>query len=466
MEELKATSPLIIDADEEFVGLIEVDPQIKLAKPFIAKTGKKAQLIIANEINPIAAIFINLDLPATGNEPDAAQVIKFARSRRLEVPIYALGVKGAQMTDELLKMGVRGMVNKPINYSELLKVSSPHVSQFELGKVSEKSRLDPLDKEFSAPEPEFVPIVAKDFVSGTVTNFAIYARTNSGRYIKILHPGDEFDPIRLQNYLKKGVKYFHIRKEDQEQYLMFSERISSKIVSAKKKFSIKAQVSQTMNYGQETVSYLTSQGLNDSRVFHAINFSKNMQAVASKLAEENEAVADLILDVDCYEHGVSICMLTSLIAHASGIESKSAVQMVGMASLFHDIALPGSPKDLEYHDVDKMTEDEKRLYYSHPRLGAEMMQKIQGTHITVVQAIAQHHERKGQKAFAPDQERPKAVSGIAEMIGLADEYLRLIQRARAHPGMNMKSVLESEVFQLFSLDQVEAFNKVFFPKKK
>jgi response regulator RpfG family c-di-GMP phosphodiesterase len=228
---------------------------------------------------------------------------------------------------------------------------------------------------------------------------------------------------------------------------------------------IKVQVNMTLNCGQETINFLGAQGVNSARMTKAISFVENIQTVVSKLAHDNAMIASLMEDIISYDHGVSISMITSLIAHHAGIESTNALTILGTASLLHDIGLVGAQLGLEYEDISKMTEEQKRMYFAHPRVGAELLQKINGTHPLTVQAIAQHHERVGTKAFEPGQDRPKIIAGLAEIIGIANDYYDLIRRYQSDPSA-IKPIMEKELFKGFSFDTTEAFLKAFYPSKK
>jgi len=459
-------SPLIVDINDQFIFELTDNPQAKHNPPLIARTGKEAQLIIANSEIQIAGVFVNPGFYSDkrDNGPGPISVIKFSKKHRMSVPIYILN--GKDENDELVKLdfhelGVKQVLEFPITYTMILELVAPHVITFDPLKKS-KAKVDRLDSEVNDQDSDFIAIRAADFVSGSISHFSVYAKTGSGRYLKILHAQDAFDPKRLESYRKKGVDHFYIRKEDQEQHLKFVAQISNNILN-KNLGSVSIQAAQTLNYGQETIQFLQDQGISESRLSHAANFVGNIREVVSKMANENTLISKLMEDLIGYEHGVSVSMITSLMAHHTGIESANAVQIVGISSLLHDLGLVGAELGLEYEDISKMTKEQLEMYYAHPRVGSEMMAKVPGTHPTVIQAIAQHHERRGAKAFDPTATRPKAISGIAEMIGLANEYLDLAHKIKTDSSIDIKQYMEKEVYRGFSIDTVEAFKKALFP---
>ena len=463
----KPKSPLILDDDEVFIALLDQDPKTQRAKPLFARTGAEAQLILADQEVQIAGIFVN---PHSKTKeklkgPNVISVIKFAKRCRMNVPIYILCEKGASISEygiDCKELGVKEVLEKPVSYSKILELVAPHVITFEVTQIDATKNKDSLDREVQESDSEFVDIRAKDFISGSKSFFSLYAKTGSGRYLKILHAGDFFEPERLASYFKKGVEHFYIRKEDQEAHLKFTETLSNVMVK-KGMPSVEIQAAQTLNYGQETLKFLHQQGISESRLYHAANFVTNIQQVVGKMSGDQSTIAALMADIATYEHGVSTSMIASLVAHRMGIESDSAVQIVGISSMLHDIGLVGAGEHFEFEDIATMSQEQQALYFNHPKVGAEMMEKIPGTHPTVVQAILQHHERKGKNSFDPLKARMKGISGIAELIGITDEYLKAVHKFKNDPTFEIQKYMEKEVYRKFSLDTFDAFDKSLFP---
>ncbi len=466
MLKTKPKTPLIVDQDLAFLDQLKSDPLANAVGALFAKNGKEAQLILANPDLEIAGIFVNFSLSDGTTDLDCTAVTRFARSHQATTPVYALldpGIKVEQ--SDLDKKGIRSALQKPITLSSLVELVAPHAVAFNGAAASEKSKKDLLDVELSGADSEFVPIIATNFIAGAVSHFSVYVRMATGRFLKVVNAGDAFDPERVQNYLKKGVEFFYLRKEDHEQYVKFNSHISRKVV-LENKLPVSFQSTRVMNYGEETFKYLLNQGLNENRLVHAIGFVDNMNSVVMKLSDQVDIMSDLIKDIERYQHGVALTMVASLIAKELGIETASALQTVGLAGLLHDIGLAGALPGMEHLEVQAMSAEQKLIYYAHPRKAAEKLRTVSGIHESMVQAVLHHHERKGSKtAFDPSQDRPKGINGVAEIVGISDEYLHLVYKSKKDPALDIKQELQKVVFRGFSNDTVEAFSRALYPNR-
>ncbi len=456
----QAKAVLIVDADPEFLKQIQADPLAQANPPICVGSGKDAQKILADTNIGLSGIIINPNISTA--EPGCLSIARFARQMRSSVPMHLVYEDELTLSEDKLKnLGVRGFHKKPITFQKILELVAPQTIKLEPQKT-EASRTEAVKpgEETLEDDSLFVPIRAADFVSGSICNFNVYIMLGKGRYLKLLQSGDSFAPERLKTYLQKGVEFFHLRKEEQERYLQFCAKIAASL-SQNKKVSQQAKVNQAMNFGQETMNFLKKQGISEENMTYASDFVENVHAAVENMnLAHHDEFKNFMKDLANYDHGVSTSMITSLIAHVSGIESTSLIQIVGIASMFHDIGLLGMPPEVQSEDLTKMTEEQQILYHSHPRVGAEILSKIPGTHPSVIQAVLQHHERRGVVAFGA-KTRAKNLNKVSEIIGIADDFLKLLKNNKDADPVRIQKLLEIQVFPFFSQSVVEAFRQIY-----
>jgi HD-GYP domain-containing protein (c-di-GMP phosphodiesterase class II) len=110
-----------------------------------------------------------------------------------------------------------------------------------------------------------------------------------------------------------------------------------------------------------------------------------------------------------------------------------------------------------------MTEEQKKLFYTHPMKGAELLRGLRSLEEAALQAIEQHHMRLGGRGF-PNAARAGTVGRVAEIVGICEEFNRLIL---AHPDFTRAQLLEQLeklVFPGFSRQILYAFRSLFFPR--
>ena len=427
---IKLRSALIVDPDFRFLKSLSDDPKAAATPPFTARTGKEAQLILAETSNQIAGVFINPTVITPEGGPDAVSVIRFSKQRRSSIPVYLIYDEKLTISIDLIHdLGVRESIQKPITFSAMMQLVSPDIVFDKASALSQGASKDLIGAETVAEDADFISIRAGDFVSGSKVFFDVYIRLGSGRYVKLIQTGDAFTPERLNGYIEKGVQNFYLRKEQQHQYLTYCNEISKATLKSDK-ISNSIKLSQVFNSGEETMKFLKGQGLSENRMQYASSFVSSVHQLIDGLdLMKNPTFNTFANDVASYEHSVSTSMISALIAGQLDIQSESVIQIVGIASLMHDIGLYQLPRELHDEDESKMTDAQKDLFYTHPTLGAEVLKKMHGINPTVIQAVQYHHERRNKKGFSSSN-KVKQINRVAEIIGISDDFAKLISKQK------------------------------------
>ncbi|MBI4925961.1 MAG: HD domain-containing protein [Bdellovibrio sp.] len=457
---------LIVDQDKKFLETIQQEHYSRQFKIKFAETGKEAQLFISAKKETLYGIFVNPQIAS----PSGLSVIKSALIHRPITPIYMLMDKETKLDlshSELKKIGVRSVLQKPIQLKDMVELLSPILIHFDSKAAIEsaKNNRDQIGQEVLTSDPNFTPIRADDFLSGSKSFFDVYVRLSSGRYIKLLQAGDAFTPERLTTYLNKGITYFYIKKEIQQVYLKYCDHITTALLQ-RNNVSLEIKTSQTLNQGEETFKFFQNQGISEVNLQYATKFVKNVQDLTAQIGLQSEdTFQSLMNDIAAYEHAAGTSAIACLLLKELEIQMDQPVQIVGLASLLHDIGLCQLSENIRHEDENKMTKDELTQYRTHPGLGAKILSNIRGTHPTVLQAIEQHHMRINGKGF-PDVKNNHKINKISEIVGISDEFQKIIQiNVESESQDNLLQQLERKIFPNFSRQIVYAFRSAFFPKK-
>lgn len=459
---------LVVDFKNSFLEILKKsNPDMDIIFQ-MAEDGRAAQTTILDLSTSIAAIYVS---PYIKRDPNWVAVLRTAFLNRPAVPLYLIyeDRKGAKrLTNEnLVKFGITEASRSKANIqTELKDVIGNIVGSFDGRDAIQKARQfqDRVGDEIEAVQGDFVPISAADFISGLNSFFDVYAKTPLGRYIKLLHAGDSFDPQRIHSYLNKGVKFFYIRREVQGEYVKYVNHVSKEVIHSKQA-SLETKTSQVLNSGEETLKHMLQNGIKLSDLKYAGEFVGNVRELIGQIKETNEradAMSDFVSNLGAYQHGVATSMVAGLIANHLQISTEKPFEVVGMAAMFHDIGLTNMPSHFQDEDESKMTPEEVKLYQTHPMVGSKTLKQIGGFEGAVTQAIEQHHMRIAGQGFPP-RTGTTPVTRVAEIIGISDEFTRIISRASKDPGVNVISELEKNVFPHFGGSIVKAFKQVFMP---
>lgn len=454
----KKTHRAILIADPDFdrgtLESIEKDPKFKSCIPIHAAEAARAQELLADQTLKLAGLFVSPKIQGQ-RSLGWISVIRCSFYQRPQLPVVILYDTPMTITEEMLRrMGVRKCFKKPFSYEQMLEFTKPIVVDLERSHSSPEQP--------QAPSGEFVSIRADDFLSGADSLFDVFVRISDERFVKILHRGDAFNVERVTAYLSKGVDYFYIKKEEQERYLDFCDKLSSAILK-REDVPMEIKVSQTLNLGEQTLGYLKSHGLSESSISYAGAYARRTEELVKQLNPAKHKILTLFMaDVSSYEHGVATTLICSLIGAKLDFGSSQVFQGVGTAVLLHDIGLFQMPEKFRDENERVLSPKERELYQTHPSVGAEMLSKIPGISATIVQAVAQHHERLGKAGF-PKRVGVGKINRIAEVIGVSDEFVRLLRHSEAD-GMNPFLKMNTQILSLFSPAVREAFRSVFILK--
>lgn len=448
-------SVLIVDPDEEFLKAFDKE-NWGTVDVHTAAERKAAQLKIADRKVFFTALCVN----ATVCDPFAIPLVRFAKVHRPATPLYLLTEDDpAELRGGLVdELRVENLFVKPVKPKDLINNVFPY-TLFEMEKIVDLARQDQTaaDTTLNAEDAKMHAISAKDFLCGSKSFFDVFVRLASGKYLKLLKAGDQFDASRVKAYLQKGVTHFYMKKEAQEVYLQYCDKITEKLL-AEVSVPMDIKVDQVMNFGKETMDYLQDRGFNEMTVQTAQQFVKHAGSLASQL---KSGVLDSFLNqIALANHGSGTLMILSLLMESLGYKDRKTTEVIALGGLFHDIGLMKMPEKFQDEQADDWTEAELAEFHRHPIVGEQILKDIRRINPLVPQVVLQHHERRTKNGF-PHQLGPGAISPVSEMIGISETFNQLIRRAAQNPQLDPVKEMERNHFDSFSFPVMEAFQKIF-----
>jgi HD-GYP domain-containing protein (c-di-GMP phosphodiesterase class II) len=453
---MSARSALVVDPDPVFLKTLsaQAGQQAGGLGLLTAQDGKAANAIISDPSRRLAAIFIN---PAI-SQPSGLMVIRLAHQYRPGVPIHIVSEAGESHFSEQDQrlLAVHRVVEKPVSYAELLKLANPtHMQQGEDASAAET----PKQEETSEDDKNYFPVRANDFLSAERSFFNLFIRLASGHYVKVLNAGDEFTQDQLRGYLRKGLTLFYIRREEQEGYLNYCDRLAQGTLR-NPSASLESKVGQMVLHGEETMRFLRNHGFKESQLEHASHFIGQINDLLRQVDFKKYKVFKAFMaNLNAVEHGTGTAIVASLVA--SSMKVVPPAQTLGVAALFHDLGLYQMPVELQEEDESSFTPAQWDLYRTHPSIGAQLLSSIDRFDPASAQAVALHHQRLQGRGFPAlgDGRKPDT---LAELVGISDEFVRLVLKTKHAPTIQPLKEMEKGIFDGFSRPVVEAFRNFFF----
>ncbi|HTL11546.1 MAG TPA: HD domain-containing protein, partial [Bdellovibrionota bacterium] len=348
---------------------------------------------------------------------------------------------------DLKRAGVHGVLNKPLRASDLITHAAP---------LSEDGSVLP-----SAPPPEdadFIPVVASVLLTRAQSLYDVHLKLASGHFVKVLSSGESLLPEQLSRYREKGVRWFHVRKSDIERSLRACDALAGHMLS--QPGAAPAEVAEaTLLHGEDVINAMRLCGVGEVQIMQAKAYVSNVERLMQRmLLNHHPALKDVLAQAAMAEHGAGTALVSSLLCEAMEVDSAAAVEVVGLASVLHDVALP---LECMAEDESKMPETLRAKYREHPLAGAQLLEGVQGIESSVIHVVRSHHERRNLKGF-PVHFGVARVNPLAELVGLADELQHLLLgAAKGENGRRLADLLTHDLLEGFSKGVADAVKAYF-----
>ena len=471
---------LIADPDPEFFQKLKDDPLSENLTLTYVDSGGEAQTTIIENRNEFSAVVVSPDI----STPSGVSVVKCSMMYQPMVPVYMTNSFRSEV-DEAIdhdRLGISKVLAKPFGMKEIMEELGPALKLFDASSALEvsKNNKDEIGADVEDKDGAFRPIKAELFVSGKKSLFDVYVKLRADKYVKILQAGDDFDFDRLMVYLNRGVNYFYIRKEAQENYVNYCDTITAKITKSEK-LDVSKKFGFLFNQAEVTINTLHDLGVDNESILYAQKYTKNVFQVIDGFSEENDFLKNLLNELGQFAHPSSVVVVASMISKEMGVETDKSVQNLGIAALLHDCGMEMAPdKDDMYAteseaklwDEEEVEEklasrkvygDEKnkleKMYREHAERGARIVEGIKGIPAVVPQIIRQHHalEEKERGDYKGGSIHP-----LAEILEISDSFVKVMKRFRGDnvdKNYLMKSLIN--IVARFPRRTREPFEKVF-----
>lgn len=453
---------LVCDPDTKFLDQAVKD-LLGTVNLTVASDVMVAKRISSDTKKRFSALCVNASL----EDPFALPLVRHFKAYRPATPIFMMVEKGKTFLsqEEQKRLHIEDAIEKPISPRDLIKKIIP-VTFFEAEKLAQINAENSLDSgaEIDANMKAMHPISAESFLCGRTSFFDIYIKLGESRFLLLLKAGEAFDFSRIENYLKRGVKHFYIKREAQIFYLQYCDKLTENLLNNPNvPFSLKRD--QVANLGAEAMMFLKGCGISESSLHGAERFvSFTHELIQKSEISKNPHVSDLLNNVAAMEHGGGVVFILSLLLEAEGFSDRKVIKSIAMGAMLHDIGLYQLPTALQDEDTPPSSEQDRLLFESHPKLGHDLLVGVRNISPITLQVVRQHHERRNRKGF-PDKLGPGAIAPAAEMVGIADQFHRLMARKCKDPSLDVMSEIASQHYDEFSYPIMESFRKAFLAKR-
>lgn len=433
--------------------------------PIITRSAPEALRYLSSDELHFGSIYLNAVL----TPPGVLRLIRMSHKHHTGTPIYILydGSQGSACpfsTQELNRLAIQGTLDRQGEAEFFQRLRKPIINMAKESIPAPASSQATSHSNETGPE-EFIAIPIQRFNFSTKLFFDVYIRAGE-KHLKILSAGSQIPEEQLRNYLKKGVTHLYFQRKPHLRCLEYCDLLERTFLT-NTGLSSSVKISTTLNRGTSALEVLRNhRNIVESQVEEIVEFTNDVRRLLSTLhLDQSDDVQAIMQNVAAYEHSLGTMLIALMLAKPLNLEHEQSAEILGLASFLHDIGLSRMPPAVQSEDITQMIGDQRDLFHQHPALGAQLLRESGAVHPVAIQVVAQHHERRNGSGF-PNQLVGQQIHKLSEIVAFSDEFVRLIQARPGVPLLKVVQEMEKSSFDSFSLQIMEAFQKISAPLRK
>lgn len=432
-----------------------------------AETGKKAQKI-ASEARFFAAV-VNYRL----QNHSGMQVLKFIRSKQAAKKVVFL----VPSPEELAELGMsKEKMEQLGGVSVLFGEQTWESIQEEIeGYQGLSAIINQLPKRAKPGEEEEVSVIEEDFTKVKIDSFYsfnaalfdVYIRLRPGKFLKILHAGDELSQERVDRYKNdKGVNHLYFLKTDRKKYLQFLNQLGTAAVN-NENLSAPSKAKMLNESTEKLLEEICQEGFKPQIVQEGFKLCKNAQKFVEKekgLYKHMRKLEDIA--PGAFSHSFLVTFLASTIARQFDWQSEKTIETISLAGMIHDIGKAKLPDLIVAARPKDLKEEELKLYMTHPALGTQMLENVPLISTSISQIVLRHHERCDGSGF-PNHLTDSRLSMLSKILIVSDHFAHLILDDGMGSLEAMRHILaDKDACHKFNGKVLEHFCRIFVDPEK
>lgn len=206
-------------------------------------------------------------------------------------------------------------------------------------------------------------------------------------------------------------------RSSQEHALPIKAEVVGNITKVFDRIEVAAELDVQLT--RQAVSLLVDEMLKDARALLSLTQLKNADSYT-------------------FTHSVNVSILAVYLAMHAGLLDD--IERIGAASLVHDIGKTRTPESI-LRKRGPMTAEERRVMYSHPQLGVDILKTSSAFEEDIIAAVLDHHEKCCGIGY-PNRKLGEQISPYAKVIAIADVYDALTTDRPYRKALNPRDAMQ------------------------
>lgn len=283
------------------------------------------------------------------------------------------------------------------------------------------------------PVPAFQKVRLFNFYRFNKPHCHVYIKLSRMKYVKVFNSGTKYSRSELDKLKVRNVEHLYIRNEDfqkfkvnffRNNFLEFDQELASpKELKEKLDFThaMLHELILNLGFSQDAIE-LTEKSL--KAIFQLVEKTDDLGEYLSSFRGGDDYL---------YDHSYLTSVICCDLLKKMNWYSDERMQVLGYASLFHDITLsdPILAKVQNKSDplLSKFSKDEVKKYLRHPFDAFELMLEHPNIPAKAAEVICQHHENPEGTGF-PNGLRPYNIDPLSAVFIIAHDFVAAMDRVR------------------------------------
>ncbi len=437
-----ALNLLLADPDEEWCLSMAKFFSEHLYKVDCASNGRDVQKLLYSK--KYFSLILNFEI----QNHSAMQVLKYVATHHKKIRAIVILERehikeDEELEEKLEKMGVDEIIIKPFSKDDLKRILEGHQSIGELMNSLPKRKGQSKEVEVEASESEYTSVSIADFYSLDSVLFDVYVKLGSGKFIKVLHMGDEFNRERLDHYKDKGVECLYFHKSDRMRYVKFNNHLASKLVN-NTKVKTRSKLKLLRNVMDKFIEDSYDEGVKPVVLEQGKQICENIYTFIQNSNDLHKHFQMMLeFDPDAFEHSYLVTLFSSAMIKQFEWESKTMIQNTALACMFHDIGKMKVDREILDKSRSDLTDEELEIYQQHPVFGVDQLAGVKDINFSTKQIILQHHEAYDGTGYPHGLKGAKILT-LANIVACADSLIHTCKEHKCTPVNALKFLLKDE----------------------
>lgn len=368
--------------------------------------GRDALSVLAEM--PIDLIISDFEMPTM----DGLALLQKVRDTRICKFILVSEFSSALQARQAYQLGADEFLNKPFGRDDLMKAIQSAYAEKE--EVEDKYH-----------DLEYIQVPLEEFITGTVLKVDLYVRISLSKYIKIGSKNARMDQERVESYMKKGLKWLYMRREDFAVYVGMNITLAQK-AHTETKIECARKIRLTMHVTETLIAQLREIGVDRTRLEETSNVVMNAVELILSSYDTMKLLESIEENGTLPEHSIAVGIWSCLIAKQLGWKGHSTFFRLAICALFHDIGNKELDEKLVQKQRFELSRQEAKLFETHTTRGRDILQSVPGMLEEAATVAHQHHELFRGGGY-PNGFRMQQIHPLALLVGLADRLCELLK---------------------------------------